>query len=276
MKYRRVVIATLVALSGCGTVLVDVSSRHPTPRPLWAHPVASLKTYQTRPAGGVAVYGLQASGEDAADVEAAVREKAASLGCDGIMFTVREDQGKSEGVALTGKLNDAREYVGAHIDALCMVDPAAIPEGCPTVARPEPGAATTAPVDADGAIRAMLEQWRQAYEGRSSEALAKLYVHDASLRVVEDGAAVHGWTAFELALRDRPGKATAIHVRFEDIQVHTVGATGFIIATLLRDRSDATSTVTDKGVVTLVLRAAEPGNETGWVIVAEHTSYRRS
>src|SRR5215510_12767392 len=157
---RLVVTAALVALSACGRVVVEVSTRHPAPRWLSPRFVEDLKTYEVRPPGGVAVYGLQASGEDKAKVEAAVRQKAASLGCDGIMFTVREDQGVSTGVALTGKLNQAREYVGAHIDALCMVDPSAVPAGCPAVAAPVSTVATaaaTTPADVERTVRATLE-----------------------------------------------------------------------------------------------------------------------
>jgi ketosteroid isomerase-like protein len=269
----------LVALCACNIVPVDVSTRHPTPRPLWPRPVATVKTYEARPPGGVAVYGLQASGEDLGEVEVAIRERAASLGCDGILLTVREDQGTSRGVALTGKLNEAREYVPGHIDALCMVDPASIPEICPAVTRSARTAAATAAavttrVDVDGAARDTLEQWRHAYETRSSEALAKLYSHDASLNVVEGGTRLHGWTAFEPALRDRLGRATAIRVRFDDVQVHAAGATAVIVATMLRERSDAGVTATENGSLTLVLQASEVGNDAGWVIVAEHYSKR--
>jgi len=302
MTYRGVVVAGLVALSACNIVPVEVSLRHPSPRPLWPRPVATVKTYEARPPGGVAVYGLQASGEDLAEVEAAIRDKAAGLGCDGIMLIVRADQGTSQGVALTGKLNDAREYVSARIDALCMVDPASLPEVCTAVAGPERTAATSdAPLvtdaaattaaartamataraamaaGADATARATLERWRQAYEAGSGEALGKLYSHDASLSVVDDGARLVGWIAFEQALRDRLGRTPmipVIHVQLKDVQVHAVGATAVIVATMLRERSDAGTPASETGSLTLVLRASEAGHDGGWVIVAEHYSKR--
>lgn len=260
MRHRGVVAGALLALSACNVIPVDVSQRHPTPRPLWPRPVATVKTYEARPSGGVAVYGLQAAGGDLGEVEGAIRAKAASLGCDGIMVSVREEHSVSHGVQVTGKLIEAREYVDAHIDALCMVDPAAVPEICPV---------QPAPVDEAGA-RAALERWRQAYETRSGEALAKLYTHDAGLSVVEDGVRIAGWATFEPVLRERLARPAA-RLRLDDVQVRAAGTTAVIVATLVRERSEAAATVTDSGLVTLVLRPGEPD---GWVIVAEHASRR--
>src|SRR5215470_11762493 len=90
VAYRQVV-AALVALSACAVPVVQVNSLHPTPRALFPHGVDTLQLYKSRPAGGIAVYSLEASGEDEPDVEKAVKERAAGLGCDGIMYTVRVD-----------------------------------------------------------------------------------------------------------------------------------------------------------------------------------------
>jgi len=138
---------------------------------------------------------------------------------------------------------------------------------------PAPAApVATVPAEVDSAVRATLEQWRQAYEIRSSEALAKLYSHDASLSVVQDGALLQGWTALEPVLRDKLAKATAIRVRIKDVQVTAIGTAGaVIVAAMLRERSDATTTATENGVLTLVLRS----DAGGWVIIAEHYSYKR-
>jgi len=133
--------------------------------------------------------------------------------------------------------------------------------------------AVTVPAEVDTAARATLEQWRQAYEIRSSDALAKLYSHDAGLSVVQDGALLVGWAALEPVLRDKLAKATAIHVRLKDVQVTAIGVAGaVIVAAMLRERSDATTTATENGVVTLVVRS----EAAGWVIIAEHYSYKRS
>jgi ketosteroid isomerase-like protein len=154
--------------------------------------------------------------------------------------------------------------------ALALV---AVLSGCTTGTRPAvapPPAATSAEVAT--AARGVLEQWRQAYEVRSVDALASLYAHDPGVSVVLDGTLSLGWAEVEPVLRDRVGKATAIHVRFKDISVGAVGLTGaVVVATLVLERGDATTSVTENGAVTLVLR-----NEGGWLIVAEHYSYKRT
>jgi ketosteroid isomerase-like protein len=277
MRYRHVVIAALVSLGGCAVPLIEVKSLHPAPAPrvLGPRAVDTVQTYNARPPGGVAVYSIEASGEDEAETEAVVRQKAASLGCDGLMFTVQMDQGKSEGEYFTGQLNQHREYTYARVDALCVVDPAALPPGCPAPARPEPTAPAPTTAKVDAAVRDALERWRQAYESRSGEALAKLYSHDASLRVVHDGSLLLGWAAFEPVLRDQLRTEPPIHIRIADVQVSSAGTTAVIVASMRRERTDAAPTAADDGVVTLVLRAAGTGNDVGWVIVAEHASHRQ-
>jgi ketosteroid isomerase-like protein len=157
--------------------------------------------------------------------------------------------------------------------ALALV---AVLASCAPRARPAPAApaaaAAVVPADVDAAARGALEHWREAYEARSVDALAKLYSHDPSLSVVQDGAQLLGWPALEPVLRDRFARATAIHVRLRDVQVTAIGSAGaVIVATMLRERSDATTAVTENGALTLVLRA----DDAGWVIVAEHYSYKR-
>ena len=44
------------------------------------------------------------------------------------------------------------------------------------------------------ATRGAIEQWRQAYEVRSVDALEQLYAHDADIVVVSDGVTLIGWT----------------------------------------------------------------------------------
>jgi ketosteroid isomerase-like protein len=269
MAYRPVVVA-LVALSGCAVPVVQVNPMHPKPRPLWPHGVETLQLYKSRPAGGVAVYSLEASGEDEPDVEQAVKEKAASLGCDGILYTVRLDQQVSEGTALTGKLTAAHEYVSARVDALCVVVPASIVESCVASTKLDPSAP---PVEVDRAVRDALEAWRAAYEARSAEAAAKLYVHDASLNVSQDGSSLLGWTEFEPVLRER--FAGVARVTIGEVQVTATGGAAVVVAGLQRERSVAGATVTDDGVVTLVLRLSVVNEVAGWLIAAEHVSFQR-
>src|SRR5262245_44430539 len=174
MRHCGVVAGALLMISACNVIQVDVSQRHPSPHPLWSRPVETVKTYETRPPGGVAVYGLQAQGGDVNEVESAIKAKAAELGCDGIMLLVRADQSISQGVALTGKVGEARQYTEAHIDALCVVDPGIVPDFCktpppesaaPATASTATAAPATAPLaSVDSGVRGALERWRQAYE----------------------------------------------------------------------------------------------------------------
>lgn len=141
--------------------------------------------------------------------------------------------------------------------------------GCP----PRSAAPTAAPpVGLSAGVKGTVEQWRQAYEVRSMDALAKLYSHDPGLAIVQDGAIERGWTAIEPALRGRLARATAIRVRITELQVAPLPA-GAAVATglMTRESTDGTTTVTENGVLTLVLRK----DDTGWVIASEHYSLRR-
>ena len=269
VAYRPVVVA-LVALSACAVPLVQVNALHPQPRALFPHGVDTLQLYKSRPAGGVAVYSLEASGEDEPDVEKAVKEKAAGLGCDGIMYTVRLDQKISEGTALTGKLNSAHEYVSARVDALCVVVPASIVESCVASTKLDPSAP---PVEVDRAVRDALEAWRAAYEAGNADAAARLYVHDASLNVAQGGSSLLGWTAFEPVLRER--LTGAVHLKIGDVQVTATGGAAVVVAGVQRERTRDGATVTDDGVVTLVLRLSVVSEAAGWLIAAEHLSFQR-
>jgi ketosteroid isomerase-like protein len=147
----------------------------------------------------------------------------------------------------------------ALVAAGCMAKPAA-----PAAAAPPPGLV-------DG-VKGTIEQWRQAYEIRSIDALAKLYSHGPGLTIVEDGALQLGWAAIEPALRGRLARATAIHVRLAELQVVPLGGDAALAsATMTRESTDGTTTVTENGIVTLALRK----DDTGWVIAGEHYSYKR-
>lgn len=150
----------IVLVAACHPIVVpDVVERRPSPHPLWPRPVETVQTYSARPPNGVAVYGLEASGETQEVIEHAIRKKAAQLGCDGILYTVN-GQPSVATAALTGKISAMRSYQNPHMDALCIVDPDALPPGwpMPTV--------VPAPAEAERAARSALEQWRLGYERR--------------------------------------------------------------------------------------------------------------
>ena len=145
--------------------------------------------------------------------------------------------------------------------------------GCPA---PKPTsttpAASLAPKEVVAAAKGTVEQWRQAYEVRSFDALAKLYAHELDVVLVHDGLPLVGWSTIEPVLRERLAKAKEIHVRLKDVTVTSLGSTGAAaLATMTREISDGTTTVTENGALTLVLRRGADG----WQIVQEHYSYKR-
>jgi uncharacterized protein (TIGR02246 family) len=133
-------------------------------------------------------------------------------------------------------------------------------------------AGAAAPKDVIAAAQGAIEQWRQAYEVKNFDALAKLYVHDSDTVVVQDGVPLIGWAAIEPMLKDRLGHAKEIHVRLKEITVTSLAPTvAGAIATMTREVSDGVTTVTENGALTLVLKQTRDG----WQIAAEHYSYKR-
>lgn len=144
------------------------------------------------------------------------------------------------------------------------------PLGCARPPAPPPVAA--APVGLVAGVKGTVEQWRQAYEVRSMEALAKLYAREPGLAIVEAGVLQLGWTAIEPILRARLDRARAFHVRISELEITALGdAAALAVGAMTRESSDGTTTVTETGVVMFALKTTA----TGWVIAGEHYSYRR-
>ncbi len=144
--------------------------------------------------------------------------------------------------------------------------------GCPRGKPADTTPAVETPKDVVAAGKAAIEAWRQAYEVRSFDALAKLYVHDPDTVVVVDGIPLIGWTAIEPLLKDKLSHAKEIHVRLKDMTVTSLAPTvAGAVATMTREISDGVTTVTENGALTLVLRQTTEG----WKIVTEHYSYKR-
>lgn len=151
--------------------------------------------------------------------------------------------------------------------ALAVV--AAFTAGCMPKSPPAPA---PPPVGLIDGVKGAIEQWRQAYEIRSMDALARIYAHDAGLAIVQDGTVELGWAAIEPALRGKLERASAIHVRITDLAVAPLGSGAAVAyAMMTRESSDGITTVTEHGPVTFALRKDEPG----WVIAGEHYSYKR-
>ena len=128
------------------------------------------------------------------------------------------------------------------------------------------------PKEVVSAGRGVIEQWRQAYEVRSVDGLAKLYAHDVDVVVVQDGQPLIGWSSIEAMLKDRLTRAKEIHVRLKDVQVTSIAPTvASAVATMTRELGDGITTVTENGTLTIVMRKTDAG----WLIVAEHYSYKR-
>ena len=119
-----------------------------------------------------------------------------------------------------------------------------------------------------------MEQWRQAYQVRSLDALARLYVQSLDLVVVQDGQPLVGWTSVEGMLKDRFARYKAVQIRLKDIQVVALGGGTAAVATasMTRELGDGVTTITESGALTVVLR--KEGDL--WLIVAEHYSYKRN
>jgi ketosteroid isomerase-like protein len=146
--------------------------------------------------------------------------------------------------------------------------------GCPKTqqTRPTGPVHEATPKEVVAATRGAIEQWRQAYEVRSMDALGKLYAHDIDVVVVQDGITLIGWGSVEGLLKDRINRAKEIHIRLKEVQVTGVGPTAaFAVATMTREVGDGTTTVTENGSLTLVFRKVD----TAWLIVGEHYSYKR-
>jgi hypothetical protein len=116
-----------------------------------------------------------------------------------------------------------------------------------------------------------VEQYRQAYEVRSLDALTQLYSHGLDVAVVHQGRGHHGWTAVSKYLSELIGHAAEIHIKISEVNVSSLGPGGAAVsAQLAREISDGVTTIVEEGRLTLALRLE---NER-WVIVSEHFSYR--
>ena len=144
--------------------------------------------------------------------------------------------------------------------------------GCPRGGGDTTPARVLTPKEVVAAARATIEQWRQAYEVRSFDALAKLYAQNIDLVVVQDGLPLVGWSSVEGMLKDRLIRYKQITVRLKDIQVQSLSTSAATAtAAMTREQGDGITTVTEYGALTIVLR--KDGDQ--WLIVSEHYSYKR-
>lgn len=149
---------------------------------------------------------------------------------------------------------------------------AAVLAGCPRGGGDTTPARPLTSKEVVSAARATIEQWRQAYEVRSLDALAKLYAHDIELVVVQEGLPIVGWKSVEAMLKDRIARYKKITVRLKDIQVQSLAPSAAVAtAAMTREVGDDVTTITEYGALTIVLR--KQGES--WLIVTEHYSFKR-
>jgi ketosteroid isomerase-like protein len=135
---------------------------------------------------------------------------------------------------------------------------------------PSGGVGAPTPTEVVASGKQAIEQYRQAFEVRSLEALDSLYEHVDSLVVVQQGTATVGWAALEPRLTAMFANATDIRVTTKDVTVTALGSDGAVVnATMSREISDGVTRLEDRGPITLVLRRVGDG----WRIVSEHYSY---
>lgn len=132
-------------------------------------------------------------------------------------------------------------------------------------------AATPTPEEVVAAGKGLVEEYRQAYEVRSVDALSGLYAHTLDVVLVHQGNERAGWTDVRSYLKELLEHATEIHLTLSDVAVTALGDdAATAVASVRREVSDGTTTVTTEGVLTLALRRT--GSK--WRIATEHYSYR--
>lgn len=141
--------------------------------------------------------------------------------------------------------------------------------GCASSRAVSAPAAPPMPENQVAAVRSTLEQWRQAYEVKSVDGLARLYAAEDAV-VVKQGSQVRGWPQIQAGLVEQLGRAKEVRVRLKDVAVAPLGDRGASVsAGLTREISDGVTSVTEEGLLTLALRS----DGTAWTIVSEHFSF---
>ncbi|MCP4446276.1 MAG: nuclear transport factor 2 family protein [Myxococcales bacterium] len=126
------------------------------------------------------------------------------------------------------------------------------------------------PEDTRLAAEGVLEQYRQAFEIASIEALTPLYSQDLDLLLVYQGKEHRGWTAVLAFLTQRLNGVSSVRMSFKDVSIRELG-TGIAMIHATRESSmgDGSITVSERGILTLILQ-----NRDGrWMVAAEHFSY---
>lgn len=129
---------------------------------------------------------------------------------------------------------------------------------------------TLTPAEVIEAGKGVAEQYRQAYQVRSFDALSQLYVHNLDVVIADQGDKRAGWTAVEAHLKALLDRASEIHIKLDHVVVTAMGpGAAVVVATMKREVNDGSAAVIERGVLTLFVRREADS----WVIVTEHFSY---
>jgi len=127
-----------------------------------------------------------------------------------------------------------------------------------------------APAVVVSGVKRTLEQYRQAYEVRSLEALAPLYAKGGGIAITHQGKSYRGMASVAEYLNKLLRKSEYIRMSLSNIEVIALsGSSAVAIANINRAIGDGVTTVEATGVLTLALERSKKH----WVIVSEHFSY---
>ena len=126
------------------------------------------------------------------------------------------------------------------------------------------------PRDTARAIEGAIEQYRQAYEVHSAEALGEMFAHDLDVISVYQGRTYQGWTQIQVEQKKRFKDATKVRMIITNLSIQSLGDDAAVAtAGLERTIGDDATTVTERGSLTLVFRKTAGR----WMIATEHFSY---
>jgi hypothetical protein len=141
---------------------------------------------------------------------------------------------------------------------------------------PEPAAPKPEPLAPEGvtaAVRGAVEQYRQAYEVASFEAIEPLYVKGRELAVTSKGRRYRGWEEVRIYLEELLGGARMIRLEVTNVEVVALGSdAAYATVSLNREMSDGAATVAERGTLSLVFQLREVAGIERWRIVSEHFS----
>ena len=124
-----VAVFALGHLSACVGATVEVTPVGPVPPGMQPRAPETVKHFELRPDNAVEVYDIEAYGDAKAKLLAVIRQRAATLGCDGLMFSAPSRAARADTPAeTTGQLNEHHQKPGTHVEAVCLVMQAAAPE----------------------------------------------------------------------------------------------------------------------------------------------------